>query len=453
MPQERDELNRRQQRREEQRKQRQAQQRKLRLQLTFVAIALVACAVGIFLLTRNAPASMDTDSSSPTVPVTTEAATEAPTETTSPRFGEQPATVIHIRAAGDLNITDKTVASADTDLGYDYTRPFLDVSSALADADLTILNFEGNICGEPYGSVTRSAPEEMLEALANAGVDIVQMANSYSIYNGMIGLTQTLQNIRSTGIEPVGAYATNQEFRKGKGYTICMVEDVKVALVPFTKGMGSLGLPEGSENCVNVLYEDYATTYQKVDKDKIKSILKSAASEEPDITIALLHWGSEYNDVISDTQKSIMSLMKENGVDVIIGTHSHMVHPLEYDDTTGFFVAYSLGDFFGDGTRGGTNYSIILDLEITKDPEAGTTRVTDYSYIPIYTLSESETIDGYRRVVRIRETMSAYDVNYVDKVTEAAYKSMANALERINYRVIPEAVRLAQEAAAKATED
>ena len=435
MAQERDELNKRRQAREAQRRKRQAQKRKMQLRLIFVAVALVACGVGIFLLTRNAPSDTARDPSAPAV-TTVPPTTEAPTEPTS-RFEDAKATVIHIRAAGDLNVTDKTVASADTDLGYDYTRPFLDVAALLGDADLTLMNFEGNICGEPYGSSTRSAPREMIEALADAGVDVLQMANSYSIYNGMIGLAQTLDNIRAAGIEPIGAYANASEFRKGKGYTICEVQGVKVALVAFTKGMGSLGLPEGSENCVNVLYTDYATTYRDVDENKIKSILKSAQSEEPDITIALVHWGSEYNDAISETQKDILELLQENGVDAVIGTHSHMVHEISHDNTTGFLVAYSLGDFFGDGTRGGTNYSIILDLEITKDPETGITKVSDYSYIPIYTLSEGEAADGNRRVVRIRETMAAYDVNYVDKVSGGGYNSMKTALERIANRTSP----------------
>ena len=434
MAQDRDELNKRRAAREAKRKQREAAERRMKIRLIFVSIALVACICGIFLLTKDvAPAEGE---STPTVPVETTVPETTVPPTQSNSRNEQPtSTVIHIKAAGDLNITDKTVASADTDLGYDYTRPFLDVSSLLADADLTVMNFEGNICGEPYGSTSVSAPKELLTALANAGVDVLQMANSYSIYNGMIGMAQTLSQIRAAGIEPLGAYTNESEFRQGKGYTICDVQGVKVALVAFTKGMGSLGLPSGSENCVNVLYKDYATTYRDVDKEKIKSILKKAQSEEPDITIALLHWGSEFNDTISDTQKSILELMKANGVDAVIGTHSHMVHEVNYDSATGFLVAYSLGDFFGDGVRGGTNYSIILDLEITKDHESGITKITDFGYTPLYILSEGESADGNRRVVRIRETMAAYDVNFVDKVTGSAYESMKTALERINSRV------------------
>ena len=436
MAEDRDELNQRRAAREERRKKVQAQRKKQRMGILAIVLALTACVLAVALMPGTEPAPGE---SQPTVPpITVPPTTEAPTEETTSRL-EEKSTVIHIKATGDLNVTDQTVGSADTDLGYDYTRPFLDVAPLLADADLTIVNFEGNICGEPYGGATMSAPKEMLYALKNAGVDVIQMANSYSNYNGLIGLSQTLDQIRAAGLEPVGAYASEAEFRRGKGYTICEVQGVKVALVAFTKGMSSLGLPEGSENCVNVLYTDYATTYRDVDENKIKSILKAAQSEQPDIIIALLHWGSEFNDVISDTQKDILDLMKANGVGAIIGTHSHMVHEISLDDKTGFFVAYSLGDFFGDGVRGGTNYSILLDLEITKDPEAGTTKVTDFAVTPLYILSEGESADGHRRVVRIRETMAAFDVNYLDKVTKSGYSNMETALKRINERIMPKA--------------
>ena len=321
--------------------------------------------------------------------------------------------------------------------GYNYTRAFMDVASTLSDADLTVLNLEGNICGEPYGSDTTSAPRELLDGLRNAGVDLIQMANSCTINNGLIGLTSTLQSIRAAGLEPVGAFASESEFQQSKGYTITEAQGVKVAFVAFTKGLGGRGLPAGNDNLVNILYEDYASTYDKIDRTRITSVLKAVEAEKPDITIALLHWGSEYNDDISDTQKSIVNLMKKQGVDVIIGTHPHTVQAIEYDELAGTLVAYSLGDFFGDASRGGTNYSIILDLEITKDSSTGTTKVTNYSYTPIYTVSEAESADGYRRVVRIDKTVEAWEENYLDKVSQSAKESMVYALDRIEARINP----------------
>jgi poly-gamma-glutamate synthesis protein (capsule biosynthesis protein) len=129
-----------------------------------------------------------------------------------------------------------------------------------------------------------------------------------------------------------------------------------------------------------------------------------------------------------------VALMQKEGVDAIIGSHPHRVHEISYDEITGNLVAYSLGDFFGDAKDSGTNYSIILDLEITKDYETGVTRITDYSYIPIYTLSE-EDCDGDRRVVRVENAVACYELNFVDKVTKSCYEAMKTGLDRISKRV------------------
>lgn len=435
MPLHDDEMNMRREKREAQRRKQQAEAKRLRITLILAAVVLVLCTAGIVFLTSRS------DSSQTTVAAETRP-TQKPTQATEPatRAQKSTKTTIHIKAAGDLNVTNTVINAGVAVGGYNYTRAFMDVASALSDADLTVLNLEGNICGEPYGSDTTSAPRELLDGLRNAGVDLIQMANSCTINNGLIGLTSTLQTIRAAGLEPVGAFASESEFQQSKGYTITEAQGVKVAFVAFTKGLGGRGLPAGNDNLVNILYEDYASTYDKIDRTRITSVLKAVEAEKPDITIALLHWGSEYNDDISDTQKSIVNLMKKQGVDVIIGTHPHTVQAIEYDELAGTLVAYSLGDFFGDASRGGTNYSIILDLEITKDSGTGTTKVTNYSYTPIYTVSEAESADGYRRVVRIDKTVEAWEENYLDKVSQSAKESMVYALDRIKARINPPVV-------------
>ena len=426
----RDELNKRRQEREVRRKRR---QRAMYFRLILAAVVLIACGVGIFFLIDNAPAP-----SAPTMATEPEKVVEETTAPTERRAAWDKAPVkIHVAAAGDLNITDKVVWSGQMSGDFNYTNAFMDVAPILSEADLALLNFEGNVCGAPYGTETISAPQQLLEALKNAGVDVLQMANSCSIQNGLLGLTATLANVRAAGLEPIGAYSSAEEFRKTKGYTICQVGDVKIALVAFTKGVGSLGLPVGSEDCVNLLYEDYYTTYRTINKKAIRNILRAAEAEKPDLTIAMLHWGSEYNEAISESQEDIAALMISEGVDAIIGSHPHLVHEIDFNEEAGTLVAYSLGDFFGDGERGGTNYSIILDMEITKDYDTGVTKITDYSYVPIYTLAENQ-CDGFRRVVRIENAMSAYELNFVDKITDSCYENMQFAMDRIMKRIHPE---------------
>ena len=429
MPQQDDGMERRREKREAQRKRRQAQVRRMRLTMALIVLLLAACGYGIYRLTQSAD-SGETAQQAVTVPTTEETKETLPIQ-------KSPITTIHIKAAGDLNVTDAVVNAGMAVNSYDFSPVFKDVAAILSDADLTVMNFEGNICGAPYGSGTTSAPAELLTALRGCGVDLLQMANSCAINNGLNGLTSTLRAIRSAGIEPVGAFSSSEEFKKSKGYTMTEIQGVKVGFVAFTKGLGGRGMPAGSEDLVNILYTDYATEYQKIDKTRITSILKSMEEEKPDLTVALLHWGSEYNDDISKTQEQIASLLKKNGVDVIIGTHPHTLQPIEFDKSTGTLVAYSLGDFFGDANRGATNYSVIPDLEITKDENAGTTKVTDYTLHPIYTVRETECVgNNDRRVVRVGTALSAYKGNFLDKVTDACKESMEYALTRIDERTV-----------------
>lgn len=408
-------------RRVQRQQQRQAQQKKMIVRLVIAGIAIVLCSILIFSLVAGSNKKPSGNTQPPAVSGQTDTAA-----------GEQtlpPQTVIHMAAAGDLNITEAVINSGGAN--HDYTNTFLDVAHLLADADVTTVNFEGNLYGPPYGT-DRSAPQSMADALSAAGVDLVQLANSYSIYKGMEGLSETISGIRLAGMEPLGVYASAGEATAGKGYTICDVQGVRVAFVAFTKGMDGMALPPGNEGCVNVLYTDYSTDYQTVDTEGISRVLDAAAKEKPDITVALLHWGSEFNNTVSQSQKDICKLMQSKGVDAIIGTHSHYVQKMEFDPAAGTFVAYSLGNFLGDAQRAGSEYSVVLDLEITKDNASGQAKITNYSYTPIFTVAEE---GKPLKVLRIQETMKAFEGGYLDRVSQQTYDAMKYALERIDARI------------------
>ena len=337
-------------------------------------------------------------------------------------------TVIHLAAAGDLNVTKKVVG-----LGGDYTDTFLDVAPILAQADITALNFEGGLYGEPYGE-DASAPATLPAALKSAGVDVVQLANSYTIYRGTAGLSSTVTGMEAAGLTPVGAWATAAAAKAAGGYTICEVKGIKIAFVAFTKGMDGMTLPQGSEGCVNLLYTDYSSAYQEINTEGITAVLGAVAEEKPDIIVAMVHWGSEFNDTISSSQAKIAALLQENGVDAIIGTHSHYVQKMTFDPSTGHFVAYSLGDFLGDADRPGSEYSVILDLEITKNNTTGHTQVTGYSYTPIFTVTDGNA----PRITQIDTAMQAYESGYIASVSKETYEAMKHARVRIRARVFGE---------------
>lgn len=411
-----EELKRRRQHRKMQQK---AARRRLifRLCLAGVILALVLIVILSFGGGENAPEPETT------VPVQ---------ETTQPGVTEPPETVIHFVATGDLNVTDRMVAAGGA--GYDYSAAIMDVAYLLADADLSAVNLEGNLCGAPYGS-TASAPQGLMTALRKAGVDMIQLANSYSIHRGVSGLITTIDSVRQAGMEPVGVFRDQADYDRSQGFTMFEVEGVRVAVVNFTKGMDGTTLPPGNESCVNVLYSDYDSVYQKVDREKISQIMEAVNEANPDVTVALLHWGSEFNDTISSSQKTIRNLLLEQGVDAIIGTHPHYVQQIEFDPAAGTLVAYSLGDFMSDAARAGSEYSILLDLEITKNHTTGQASVTGYEYTPIFSVVEE---NKPMRILRIREAMAAYENGFMDTVSQQTYEAMKYALQRIEQRTAGE---------------
>ena len=189
-----EELNKRRVERQQRRREAVARNRRKRVYYMIgLSVLLVVIGAGVFFLSQ-----MKDDA-----PKTTEYVTHSREE------ASEKDTVIHLVAAGDVNITDAVVNAGGEE--YDYTNTFLDIAPLLAGGDITVLNFEGNLCGAPYGTNTRSAPQALAEALSRCGVDMVQLANSYAINHGISGLQATIRSVKEAGMEPLGVFNDTRE--------------------------------------------------------------------------------------------------------------------------------------------------------------------------------------------------------------------------------------------------
>lgn len=400
---------------------RKAAQKKLMIRLIIAAAALVLCGIIILVITLGAGKNSgeNPEQTAPNIatePVVTEGI-------------EEDTTVIHFAATGDLNV-NKALVDAGGE-SYDYTDVFLDVAPVLASADLTTINLEGDFSDYPDGD-KHSAPKSMAATLRGMGVDMVQLANSYAINQGVSGLLTTIDAVQQAGMEPVGVFRNESEYKQKQGISMFEIQGIRIAVVAFTKGMNGDAIPGAdNEDCVNVLYEDYNSVYQQINRDKITRVMGNARAQKPDVTIALVHWGSEHDDTISNSQKTICSLLLEEGADAIIGTHSHRVQEIKFDPEAGTLVAYSLGDLVSTA-KDETAYSVILNMEITRDNKSGDVKITGYSYTPIFTVAEE---DKPVRVVRIKEAMQAFDENFIEAINKTTYGYMERALTRIEQRI------------------
>ena len=341
----------------------------------------------------------------------------------------EPDTTATLAAVGDIMVYDEQIADAKKeDSTYDFSEAFSAISAYTTSPDLMVGNLELNFLGSNYGGKPAwSAPESLATNLKNIGFDILQTANTYSINNGVNGLTNTIKFLNSAGIEHVGTYIDSSEKADGGGVLIREVNGIKFAFLAFTKGVNGFTLPSGSEYCVDLLYKDYNSNYSNVNEDAITARLDAAKQHNPDVIVAMLHWGSEYKTEVSESMKEIQDLLLKGGVDVILGSHSHVVGPMEMvrvktndGETKECFVAASLGNFFSYMSNDYTMESVILNLEFTKSGETGETTISKAEYTPLYILDRGAEADVRFEVLPIRAALdTSIFEDYRDKMLEA----------------------------------
>ena len=405
---ERDEklLDERRLRRLEQKRRRQLQQR---IVLGVLAVILILTIVLIARGCQNQTPSASGQQPSASAPDTS--APETPTA--------QPDTVITLAAVGDIMVYDEQIAAAkQSDGSYDFTDSLSAVSALTMGADFTVGNLELNFCGEPYsGRPDFRAPEALALTLKEKGFDLLQTANTYSIQNGISGLKSTIKYLNTVGIDHVGTYAAKDDKETNEGVLLKNVNGIKIAFIAYTKGVNNISVPEGSEYCVDLLYKDYDSEYKEVNTDAIVRSVKAARALNPDLIVAMLHWGSEWDTTVVSTQETITDLLLTNGVDIILGSHPHVVGEMKLVPVTTVdgqqktcFVAYSLGNFLSSPDSQKYDYameSLILNLQITKNGSTGETSLTGISYTPLYILKTQSDVEGARyQVVPIRSAIN-----------------------------------------------
>ena len=151
-----------------------------------------------------------------------------------------------------------------------------------------------------------------------------------------------------------------------------------------------------------------------------------------------MHWGYEYHTKQSKEQERLANLLFTNGVDVILGSHPHVLQPMEkrtiaLDDgsTKDCFVIYSLGNFMSGQTIANTRNSIILNMNFTKNGESGKTTIDSVSYIPIYMYKASSGSTQRYKVIDIEKTLENYDNGTNTSIGKSMYSTLQTELAKI----------------------
>lgn len=259
---------------------------------------------------------------------------------------------------GDLMQHQGQIDAARTARGYDYSACFAYVKEVISQADFAVANLEVTLGGKPYrGYPAFSAPDEYLTAIHDAGFNVLLTANNHCLDRGRKGLERTLRLIDSLHIPAAGTY-TDIEDRRTRYPLLLEKKGFRIALLNYTYGTN--GIPVPSPAVVNL-----------IDTTVIAQDIEKARQLHPDVLLACMHWGVEYQSLPGKEQQKLAQWLFAKGVDHIIGAHPHVVQPIEVhtDSLTRQkrLVAYSLGNFISNMSARRTDGGLMLQMEFVKN--------------------------------------------------------------------------------------
>lgn len=317
--------------------------------------------------------------------VTTE---EAPTENTDKKTNK-----LTLSAVGDVMIhNSQLIAQKQYDGTYNFYNNFRLIKDYIKNTDLSIANLETTINENKKISAypNFNSPDAILDALKDTGFDIISTINNHSLDTGESGIPSTINEIKERGLNYVGTRLNEIDAR----FITKEINDIKIGVSSFsyadekTSNSYLNGIPSGkSRNLLNTI-DQYS-----VDKsfETIKKEIDLMKQNGCELIVLNIHWGEEYNQTPSNYQKQLAKLLINEGVDIILGSHPHVVQPVETivsdDGLHSGVVFYSLGNIISNQqeeemgfTKSENGLLPIIEIEKTNEK----VELTKIEYIPTW---------------------------------------------------------------------
>lgn len=314
---------------------------------------------------------------------------------------------------------------------YSFDNNYKYVSNYIKSADLSIANLETTLSGNsiPYSSYpTFNTPDSLADALKNAGVDIISTINNHTFDKGDLGVERTLEVLKSKNFDTIGTISNVND----NNYLIKEVNGISLGITSFsygelknnTKYLNGITVTDKSKNKLNIFDSTNVDNAFNTINETLKYI------SDTDIQVLVLHWGNEYRRTPSQFQYNLAKKLSDSGVDIIIGSHPHVVQPVDIITSTNgdndTLVIYSLGNFISNQRREllGTPFTedgLMVDIEITKDN--GNTFVSKVNCIPTWVNKYNE---GSKLVYEVLPITNKEDFSNLDNITLEKIKTSYN---------------------------
>ncbi len=314
----------------------------------------------------------------------------------SQNTGSDSRQTITLVAAGDSLMHNTQIWSGQQKDGtYSFDTFFPEIKPLIEEGDYSSTNFEAPMAGASRGYTGYplfNSPDAAADTFKQAGFDLVVTANNHIMDQGIQGALRTMQVLHKAGLDTVGT-----DDKPGLNpWLIKEIKGVKVGYLAYSFSTNGIAIPK-----------EYNYFFHFLDKNKVLADIK-ALRPQVDVLVLVLHWGQEYNTGVTSEQKILAREFLEAGADAILGSHPHVIEPMEIikigDQNK--FVIYSMGNLISHQIGQERNSGVILKIKFIKDSSLGRCWLQEVSYTP--TFSHYYMVQGNRkfRVVPVEATIS-----------------------------------------------
>ena len=363
---------------------------------------------------------------------------------------------IKLSAVGDILVHESQLLSQynqDTKQ-YDFTNNFRFVKPYIESSDIAIANLETTLAGEKKkytGYPTFNTPDAIVDALRDTGFDVLSAANNHILDRGSEGVLRTSEVIRSKGLDLIG-------IRKAAEDIPFVIKDVKGIKLGFTnyafetqringnKTLNSLIIPKEVEPLIDTFNYDY------LDEDllKIKERINQMKASGAEVIVFSMHWGTEYQRQPNEYQKKIAKALADYGVDIILGTHPHVLEPIDYIESNTSnkktLVVYSMGNFISNQCfeRLNNRYpedGTIVNITLKKDLKKNIITIKEVNYIPTWVHREPNGTNFTYEILPLTDALNdkqKYNLTSKDSVwrAENSYNATTSLIEDSSSRFV-----------------
>lgn len=316
---------------------------------------------------------------------------------------------------------------------YDFSPMFQYVKKYFKHSTINIGNLESSFGGKERGYSGYplfNAPEHLAMDFEELGVDILTTANNHALDSGFSGLCSTIEHLDKAGISHTG---TAKSEKKQKKILFKNLNGIKTAFLAFTYGTNGMPIPKEKKYCINLM-----------DKTLMKKQIKKAKKEGAEAIVVSMHWGIEYHTVPNTEQKKLAKFLIKNDVNVILGTHPHVLQPMrmittkEKGKTKRGLVIYSQGNFFSAQKYPNTRNTALFKIQLKKDGLTDEVSVVKAKYVPIYVYDTGTYSQNRYKLLDLNEIIKEYENQNKKGWSEAMYQLALTEKKRCQDIIGPE---------------